>query len=87
MNDHCYECETHKQFVKELLKSVKPCDGFVHKFSCGAGCRKYVCKINDKTNTKEHYCFGRRVSSKAIDWLKVVGCGSFKNGSDTDNTE
>ena len=73
-----------QQIVKGISESVKPCDGSVenkkpvHKFSCSR-CRKYTCIPNSKTGDNEHYCFGRKVASKAVNWLKIVGCASFRD--------
>jgi len=75
------DCESlqRKQAVKEFSDSVKPCDGSIHKFSCNNGCRKYTCILNIVKSQTEHYCFGRRIAGKAVDWLKVVGCASFRD--------
>lgn len=82
-HNYCCECpekNLRDRFAKEILQSVEPCDGFVHKFSCGNKCRKYNHIINN--NKGEHYCFGRRFSPKAVNWIKLVGCASFKEGID-----
>jgi hypothetical protein len=65
--------------IREALMS-KPCDGFVHKHSCGAECKTY--RTVNFGSQIQHYCGKIRIDKRALKWIKIVGCYSYedKNG-------
>ena len=73
MRDGC-----NNQKIKDFLKTIEPCSGFVNKYSCECGCEYYTVKIFK--NIHRHYCDGKRIPKDAVRWLKSVGCKQFENG-------
>jgi len=77
--------ERRDNLKKEILNYInKPCDGFIHKYSCGADCLNYHCIIfGGKT---KHYCKGKKINIHAFKFIRIVGCYSYggKNGNHTE---
>ena len=71
--------EREKRLI-EFFKHIEPCDGFVHKHSCGVDCLHYQCVVFGGQNW--HYCCGKRMNMHALKFIKIVGCYTYedKNG-------
>jgi hypothetical protein len=80
----CENCSSEKE-IFDYIKTIKPCDGFVHKCSCDAGCVHYTYKIINMLS-KRHFCRGDRMNMHAMKWIARVGCNTYGCG-DGKNTE
>jgi len=82
----CENCPSEKE-LRDYIKTIKPCDGFVHKCSCDAGCVHYTYKIINPTMLfKRYFCRGERMSVRAMKWIIKVGCYTYRC-DDGNNTE
>jgi len=75
--------------LQDFLKTIKPCDGFIHKCSCNSGCVYYTYKIINKdifTTVKHNFCRGEKMNTYAMKWIARVGCYTYRC-NDGNNTK